>query len=117
MAPRSERQLPKDDPNAKPLDGVAIRRLLALARPEAGRLVVGMVFLFIGSVTTLLYPQGLKYLVDEVLTKRRTDLLDRAAQVLLVAFAVQAAAVALRYYLFSTSGERIVTRLRDSVYR
>ncbi len=32
-------------------------------------------------------------------------------------FAVQAVAVALRYYLFSVAGERIVTRLRESVYR
>ncbi|HEY8210464.1 MAG TPA: ABC transporter transmembrane domain-containing protein [Myxococcaceae bacterium] len=117
MAPRSQNSLPKDEPNAKPLDGVAIQRLLALARPEAGRLLLGMVFLFLGSATTLLYPQGLKYMVDEVLAKGRTDLMDQAALVLLVVFALQSAAVALRFYLFSTSGERIVTRLRDSVYQ
>ncbi len=32
-------------------------------------------------------------------------------------FAVEALAVALRYYLFSIAGERIVTRLRETVYR
>jgi len=117
MAPRSQRPLPKDEPNAKPLDGVAIRRLLALAKPEAGRLALGMVFLVLGSLTTLLYPQGLKFLVDEVLNKGRADLLDRAALVLIGVFAVQGVAMAMRFYLFSTSGERVVTRLRDAVYR
>src|SRR5436190_1114935 len=75
MAPRSQTPLPKDEPNAKPLDGVAIGRLLALARPEAGRLALGMLFLLIGSVTTLFYPEGLKFVVDEVLNKKRFDLI------------------------------------------
>ncbi|HYV50229.1 MAG TPA: ABC transporter transmembrane domain-containing protein [Myxococcaceae bacterium] len=117
MAPRSERTIPKDEPNAKPLDGVAIRRLLSLARPEGARLALGMVFLALGSTTMLLYPQGLKYLVDEVLDKGRADLLDRAALALIGVFAVQGVAMAMRFYLFSTSGERVVTRLRDAVYR
>ncbi|HVE84900.1 MAG TPA: ABC transporter transmembrane domain-containing protein [Myxococcales bacterium] len=94
-----------------------MRRLLGLARPEALRLLLGMVFLFLGSVTTLFYPQGLKYIVDEALAKHRIDLIDQAAKVLLLVFAIQGAAIALRYYLFSTSGERVVTRLRDAVYR
>src|SRR3954469_5222921 len=98
MAPRSERALPRDEPNAKPLDGVAIRRLLSLARPEAGRLALGMAFLALGSVTALLYPRGLKFLVDEVLNKERADLLDRVALVLIGVFAVQGVAMAVRYY-------------------
>src|SRR5689334_1176784 len=117
MAPRSQTPLPKDEPKAKPLDGVAIRRLLALARPEAGRLALGMLFLLIGSISGLLYPVGLRFVVDEVLNKRRFDLINRVAELALMLFAIQGIAIGLRAYLFSTSGERVVTKLRDAVYR
>src|SRR3954469_777609 len=117
MAPRSERALPRDEPNAKPLDGVAIRRLLALARPAAGPPALGILFLFLGSISNLFYPKGLQFVVDEVLNKKRFDLINQMAEVGLVLFAIQAIAIAVRYYLSSTSGERIVTKLRDAVYR
>ena len=107
----------KDEPKPRPMDGVAIRRLLALARPEAGRLAVGMVALFVGSISTLFYPQGLKFIVDEALAKQLPEKIDWAVKVLVVLFVIQGVAVAVRYYLFSTSGERIVARLRDAVYR
>ena len=107
----------KDEPKPRPMDGVAIRRLLALARPEAGRLAVGMVALFVGSISTLFYPQGLKFIVDEALAKQLPEKIDWAVKVLVVLFVIQGVAIAVRYYLFSTSGERIVARLRDAVYR
>src|SRR5262245_53889417 len=109
MAPRSQTPSPKDEPKAKPLDGVAIRRLLALARPESRRLALGMLFLFIGSVSNLVYPQGLQFVVDEVLNKKRFEKINMVAAIALVLFAIQGIAIGLRAYLFSTSGERIVT--------
>src|SRR5689334_13850201 len=117
MASRSLTPLPKDEPKTRPMDGVTIRRLLGLARPEVPRLALGMVFLLLGSVSTLFYPKGVQYLVDEVFAKGRMEQLNRAALALLGIFTVQGAATALRYYLFNTSGERVVTRLRDALYR
>jgi ATP-binding cassette subfamily B protein len=43
--------------------------------------------------------------------------LDRAAVGIVGIFVLQAVAGGLRYYLFTTSGERIVTRLRAEPFR
>lgn len=99
------------------MDGVALRRLFRLARPEVGRLLAGTVFLAIGSTTGLLYPQGLRYLIDEALAKGQLELINRTALAIGAVLAMQSVAVALRYYLFNTAGERVVARLREDVYR
>ena len=93
---------------------VTLGRLLSLARPERRRLLLGTLFLLIGSGMSLLYPQAMKLIIDEALGARSRALIDKAALGMALIFAVQAVAVALRYYLFSTAGERIVT---DNVWR
>ncbi len=92
------------------------RRLLALAKPESLRLAVATVFLLIGGAAGLAYPRVIGVLIDAALA-RGVQTINRAAIAMAVIFAVQAVAVALRYYLFSIAGERIVTRLREQVYR
>ena len=92
-------------------------RLLRLARPELSLLGTGTVFLALGSAMLLLYPQVIKVIVDEALTSGRTELIDRAALLVMGVFLVQGVAGALRYYLFTLAGERTVTRLREQVYR
>jgi ABC transporter fused permease/ATP-binding protein len=93
-----------------------LRRLLALAGPEWQRLVVATVFLLIGGAAGLAYPRVIGVLIDAAVAGG-IDTINRAAVAMGVIFAVQAVAVALRYYLFSIAGERIVTRLRERVYR
>jgi ABC transporter fused permease/ATP-binding protein len=93
-----------------------LRRLLALAKPEWRRLVVATVFLLVGGAANLAYPKVIGVLIDAALAGG-VDTINRAAVAMAIIFAVQAVAVALRYYLFSIAGERIVTRLREEVYR
>jgi len=93
-----------------------LRRLLALARPEWRRLVVATVFLLVGGAAGLAYPRVIGVLIDAAVAGG-IETINRAAVAMAVIFAVQALAVALRYYLFSIAGERIVTRLREHVYR
>jgi ATP-binding cassette subfamily B protein len=93
-----------------------LRRLLALAKPEWLRLAVATVFLLIGGAAGLAYPRVIGILIDAALAGGVATI-NRAAIAMAVIFAVQAVAVALRYYLFSIAGERIVTRLREQVYR
>jgi ATP-binding cassette subfamily B protein len=93
-----------------------LRRLLALARPEWHRLVVATVFLLVGGAAGLAYPRVIGVLIDAAVAGG-IDTINRAAVAMAVIFAVQAVAVALRYYLFSIAGERVVTRLREQVYR
>ena len=95
---------------------VPLGRLLALAKPEWRRLAVATVFLLIGGAASLAYPQVVRVLIDAALESGAATI-NRAAVVMAGIFAVQAVAAALRYYLFSIAGERIVTRLRESIYR
>jgi ABC transporter fused permease/ATP-binding protein len=95
---------------------VSMRRLLALAKPEWRRLAVATVFLLVGGAASLAYPQVIRVLIDAAVAGG-AETINRAAFVMAAIFAVQAVAVGLRYYLFTIAGERVVTRLRETVYR
>jgi len=93
-----------------------LRRLLALAKPEWRRLVVATIFLLVGGTASLAYPRVIGVLIDASV-EGGIATINLAAVAMAIIFAVQAVAAALRYYLFSIAGERIVTRLRERVYR
>ena len=106
-----------ENPDIPLSDRSYFRRLMALAKPETKTLIAGTVFLLIGSGMGLLYPQAIRVIIDEALGSAGTTLIDQAALAMGVIFFVQAIAVALRYYLFTVAGERIVARLRENLYR
>ena len=108
-----EKSIGEENKDKAPLP---LRRLLALAKPEWLRLTVATVFLLIGGAAGLAYPRVIGVLIDAALAGG-VQSINRAAVAMAVIFAVQAVAVAMRYYLFSVAGERIVTRLREQVYR
>jgi ATP-binding cassette subfamily B protein len=95
----------------------AQRRLLALARTEWKNLTLGCVCLAIGSITTLAFPQALRFILDEALGRRDPSVVDKAALTMVIVLALQAGAAATRHILFTVAGERIVARLREDVYR
>lgn len=95
---------------------LTLRRLVSLARPEARALLAGTFFLAVGSGMGLLYPQAMRLIIDEALGSRDRSMIDRAALGMTVILAIQALSVALRYYLFTTAGERVVTRLRQKLF-
>ena len=103
-------------PEREPKPPLPIRRLLALARPEWRLIVPGTVFLLASSGSWLTYPQVLRLVVDAV---NATDIstIDRYVWLMLGVLAVQSAAIGLRIQCFSVAGERIVARLRESLYR
>ncbi|MBX5481715.1 MAG: ATP-binding cassette domain-containing protein [Myxococcaceae bacterium] len=105
-------------PTEKPARARAasLRRLVSLAKPEWKRLLWGTVFLFLGSGMGLVFPQAIREIVDGALTAKDEALVNRAALGLLVIFGVQALAVAGRFYLFATTGERVVSRLRADLF-
>jgi len=95
---------------------VPYRRLLSLARPEARTLALGTLFLVVGSAAGLAWPQLVRVLIDDALAGGDPGRLDRAALLMAGLFLVQAAAVSIRYVLFTTAGERIVARLRERLF-
>jgi ATP-binding cassette subfamily B protein len=103
----------REEPDVKQ---VPVRRLLELARSEWRRLAVATVFLMVGGAAGLAYPKVIGVLIDAALAGGRATI-DRAALIMGGIFLIQSVAVALRYYLFTIAGERIVTRLREAVYR
>jgi ABC transporter fused permease/ATP-binding protein len=92
-----------------------VRRLWALAREERRLIAVGTVFLVLGGVAGLTYPQAFRILVDD-LDRADTALLTRDVLAMIGVVAVQALSIGLRMHLFTVAGERIVARLRKALY-
>jgi ABC transporter fused permease/ATP-binding protein len=98
------------------LSRVTLRRIMGLARPQARTLLAATFFLLLGSGLSLLYPKAIGFIIDEALGARNRDLIDKAALAMVAIFLFQGVAMALRFYLFSTTGERVVTRLRQQLF-
>lgn len=95
---------------------VRISRLMSLARPHVRALSFATMALFIGSGLQLLYPQAARLGVDDVLLgASRYDWRVLGAGILAL-FVVQAVFVSLRYYLFTTVGEKVVADLRSRLF-
>jgi ABC transporter fused permease/ATP-binding protein len=107
---------PPSSVSRKPF-GAQLSRILELSRPEWRSLAVGTVFLVLGSAMGLAYPQAIRRILDGAIEHGDRAIIDRAAVFMLVVFAVQGVAVALRSLLFAVAGERIVARLREQLYR
>jgi ABC transporter fused permease/ATP-binding protein len=106
-----------DDPSGR----VSVWRLLRLAGSEKRRLAVGTIFLIIGSGASLIYPQAIRTLLDSALAAdaphaEASAAIDRVALLMGIVLSVQAIATGLRYVLFTTAGERIVTKLRRDLF-
>jgi len=78
---------------------------------------VGTLFLLISSAAMLVFPKAIGSLVDEALGAQNRERLDLIALGMFGVFVVQGAAMALRVYLFSIAGERVVTRLRKRLFQ
>lgn len=94
-----------------------LRRIIALARPQAAPLVLGTVALVLGSGLTLLYPLVIQHLLDGIQAGEGRDLVTRSTLFLVAIFGAGALFGALRAWLFTVAGERIVANLRIQLYR
>ncbi len=98
-------------------ENYGVGRVLSLAYPERARIAWGFLFLALGSSMLLIYPQIIKHMIDEALKSGQISELRKTTGAVFIIFVVQACAGAIRYFLFTTAGERIVAALRDKVYR
>jgi ATP-binding cassette subfamily B protein len=107
----------KPDASPKPkFSRVTFRRIMSLARPQARRLLAGTVFLLIASALGLVYPKVIGDIIDQALKAGDRARIDNIALGMVVVFLLQGMAMAMRYYLFTTAGERVVTRLRQDLF-
>ncbi len=93
------------------------KRILSLIQLEATTLLWGLFFLILSSVAGLVYPQFVRWLVDHVLTSHDDQMLNKVVLGLFAALSVSMIAGNVRYFLFTLSGERIVLKLREQLYR
>uniref|UniRef100_E1BL88 ATP binding cassette subfamily B member 10 n=2 Tax=Bos TaxID=9903 RepID=E1BL88_BOVIN len=95
------------------------QKLLSLAQPERRRLAAAVGFLAVSSVITMSAPFFLGKIIDVIYTNPSADCsssLTRLCLALGGVFLCGAAANAVRVYLMQTSGQRIVNRLRASLF-
>jgi ABC transporter fused permease/ATP-binding protein len=95
---------------------IPVSRLVELSKPEWRRIGLGTLFLLIGSAASLAFPQAVRIILDGAFEARDPAAVDRAALLMVAIFLVQAIAMSLRSWLFTTAGERVVSELRKAVY-
>jgi len=105
---------PPDRPKSRSLK--PLRALVPYLRPYRGTLLAALCALLLASAAMLALPIALRYLIDEGLSSRSTDTINTYFVAFLAAAAFFGLFAALRFYLVTWLGERVVADLRESVY-
>ncbi|XVF16772.1 hypothetical protein REPUB_Repub10bG0061000 [Reevesia pubescens] len=103
---------------------VGFGRVFSLAKPEAGKIVVGTIALLIASTSSLLIPKYGGMIIDIVSRDIRTpeqqsDALEAVKNTVIyivLIVVVGSLCTTLRAWLFSSASERVVARLRKDLF-
>jgi ATP-binding cassette subfamily B protein len=104
-----------DRPRAKSLN--PLRALVPFLRPYRGTLAAALAALLIASAAMLALPIALRQLIDHGLAAKDAGTINRYFIGFLGAAVVYGGFAALRFYLVTWLGERVVADLRSAVYR
>jgi len=94
-----------------------LRALLPFLRPYRGTLAAALVALLVAAGAMLALPVAARYLIDRGFAASDADTINRYFGWFLLAAGVFGVFAALRFYLMSWLGERVVADIRDAVYR
>jgi len=94
-----------------------LRALLPFLRPYGGMLLLALGALLVAAAAMLALPVALRYLIDEGVAARSPETINRYFIAFLAAAGAFGVFAALRFYLVSWLGERVVADLREAVYR
>ena len=103
-----------DRPRARSLG--PLRALLPYLQPYRGVLALALLALLVAAAAMLALPVAFRHLVDQGLSSRSTDTINQYFVAFLAAAAVFGVFAALRFYLVTWLGERVVADLRAAVY-
>src|SRR5215471_8135745 len=81
-----------------------------------GRAAAALVALMMAAAATLAVPIAVRRMIDHGFDPARAGLIDEYFGVMILVVAILAGASAMRYYLVTTLGERVVADLRDAVF-
>jgi ATP-binding cassette subfamily B protein len=101
-------------PRAKSLN--PLRALLPFVRPYRAMLLAALFALLVASVSMLVLPIALRQLIDHGLAAKDATTVNRYFIGFLAAAVVFGLFAALRFYLVTRLGERVVSDLRKAVY-
>src|ERR1700681_286542 len=104
-----------DRPRSKTLN--PLRALLPFLRPYRGMMVAALGALLMATVAMLALPVALRQLIDHVVAAKDASTLNRYLIGFLAASLIFGVFAALRFYLVTWLGERVVADLRSAVYR
>jgi ATP-binding cassette subfamily B protein len=94
-----------------------LRGLLPFLVPYRGIMLLALAALLAASAAMLALPVALRYLIDEGMAAGSPDTINRYFLAFLAAAGLFGAFAALRFYLVTWLGERVVADLRNDVYR
>ena len=81
-----------------------------------GRALASLIALVVAALTTLIVPVAVRRMIDFGFSDKAVKLIDSYFAVMIAVVAVLAISSAMRYYLVTTLGERIVADLRSDVF-
>jgi ATP-binding cassette subfamily B protein len=81
-----------------------------------GRALAALIALVVAALTTLIVPVAVRRMIDFGFSDKAVQLIDSYFAVMIAVVAVLAISSAMRYYLVTTLGERIVADLRSDVF-
>jgi ATP-binding cassette subfamily B protein len=107
---------PATNPEKRRLKLRPLASLLPYVKRYRGRAIAALGALILAALTTLIVPIAVRRMIDFGFTARGIALIDSYFLVMIGVAAVLALSSALRYYLVTTLGERIVADLRGDVF-
>jgi ATP-binding cassette subfamily B protein len=106
--------VPPDRPKSRSLR--PLRALLPFLRPYRGILVLALLALLVAAAAMLALPVALRHLIDQGISSGSSETVNRYFVAFMAAAAVFGVFAALRFYLVTWIGERVVADLREAVY-
>jgi subfamily B ATP-binding cassette protein MsbA len=113
-AKAEETKKPKKPPLRERLRAI-LPELTSLILPRRGLLAAGLVLMALNRVAGLVLPGSTKYLLDDVVGKRRADLLGPIVGAVLVATVIQGATSFALTQMLSKEAQRLIAELRRKI--
>nr|WP_315468461.1 ABC transporter transmembrane domain-containing protein [uncultured Undibacterium sp.] len=90
---------------------------LSVLKPFRTRLLLGLAVMCITIVIELAYPKALAYFIDHLNSaKIDSSWIKNFAGIAAIVMVIQALATTLRYYIFESTGDMIVTTIRQTLF-
>jgi ATP-binding cassette subfamily B protein len=106
--------VPPDRPKSRSL--APLRALLPYLQPYRGTLLLALAALLVAAAAMLALPIALRHLIDQGIASGSSDTVNRYFIAFMAAAGVFGVFAALRFYLVTWLGERVVADLREAVY-